>query len=154
MGTKLEIQGVGHVVLKVTDLERALVFYRDALGLTEVARGNFGDGTMVFLSTGLHHHDVGLVEVGADARRPAGSDVGLYHVAFKIGDDLDVLRAAKAHLDACGIPIQWIGDHGVSQSIYVADPDGNNVELYVDADPAIWHANPAVVATAVELHLE
>jgi catechol 2,3-dioxygenase len=151
--TKVDIQGVGHVVLKVTDLERALGFYRDALGLTEVAREDFGDGTMVFLSTGRRHHDVGLVEVGADARRPAGTDVGLYHVAFKIGDDLDVLRAAKAHLEECGVAIQWIGDHGVSQSIYVADPDGNNVELYVDADPAIWRDNPAAVATAVDLHL-
>jgi catechol 2,3-dioxygenase len=151
--TKVEIQGVGHVVLKVTDLERALVFYRDALGLAEVARENFGDGTMVFLSTGHNHHEVGLVEVGADARRPEGTDVGLYHVAFKIGDDLDILRAAKTHLEGCGVPIQWIGDHGVSQSIYVADPDGNNVELYVDADPAIWHDNPAAVATAVDLQL-
>jgi catechol 2,3-dioxygenase len=151
--TKVEIQGVGHVVLKVTDLERALTFYRDALGLVEVAREDFGDGTMAFLSTGHNHHDVGLVEVGADARRPAGTDVGLYHVAFKIGDDLDVLRAAKQHLEECGVAIQWTGDHGVSKSIYVADPDGNNIELYVDADPAIWRDNPAAVATAVDLDL-
>ena len=73
--------------------------------------------------------------------------------ALKIGDDLDTLRAAKAQLEQCGVPIQWIGDHTVSQSIYVADPDGNNVELYVDADPAIWRDDPAAVATAVDLNL-
>ncbi len=149
----IEVQRVGHVVLKVTDIERALVFYLDALGLNEVARHDFGDGPMAFLSSGHTHHDVRLVEVGDGVRRPLGDDVGLYHVALKIGDDLDTLRAAQAHLHACGVAIQWIGDHGVSQSIYISDPDGNNVELYVDADPAIWQDDPAAVATATDLHL-
>ncbi len=74
-------------------------------------------------------------------------------MALKIGDDLDALRAAKAHLETCGVAIQWIADHTVSQSIYIADPDGNNVELFVDGDPATWQAEPAVVATAVGLDL-
>ncbi|MGZ4738864.1 MAG: VOC family protein [Ilumatobacteraceae bacterium] len=149
----IDVQGVGHVVLKVTDLERALVFYCATLGLSEVARGDFGDGPMVFLSSGRHHHDIGLVEVGNGARRPDGSDVGLYHVALKIGDDLDTLRAAKATLEEHGVPIQWVGDHRVSQSLYVVDPDGNNIELYVDADPAIWRDDPTAVANAVGLEL-
>jgi catechol 2,3-dioxygenase len=149
----IAVEGVGHVVLKVGDLERSLGFYCGALGLTEVARTDFGRGPMVFLSAGRHHHDIGLLEVGADARRPGAGDIGLFHVALKIGDDLDVLRAARAHLDAAGVPIQWIGDHLVSQSIYVADPDGNTVELYVDADPAIWHDDPSLVATAIGLDL-
>ncbi len=150
----ITVERVGHVVLKVSDLTRALEFYRDTLGLAEVARGDFGDGTMVFLSTGSTHHDVGLVEVGDGARRPEGGDVGLYHVALRIGDDLDTLREARDHLQACGVPIQWIADHTVSQSIYVADPDGNNVELYVDADPAIWRDDPAAVAHATGLTLD
>lgn len=150
----ITIERVGHVVLKVSDLEQSLDFYRDVLGLSEVARGDFGDGTMVFLSTGRNHHDVGLVEVGNRARRPEGDDIGLYHVALRIGEDLDTLREARDHLEACGIPIQWIADHTVSQSIYVADPDGNNVELYVDADPAIWRDNPASVAHATGLTLD
>lgn len=149
----IEVMGVGHVVLKVTDLDRSLAFYCTALGLTEVARGDFGDGTMVFLSSGRNHHDVGLVEVASDARRPDGSDIGLYHVALKIGNDLDALRAAKAHLEASGVTIQWVGDHRVSQSLYVADPDGNNIELFVDADPAIWRDDPTSVAHAVSLDL-
>ena len=150
----IRVDRVGHVVLKVSNLARALEFYRDVLGLTEVARGDFGDGTMVFLSTGLNHHDIGLVEVGDDARRPDGGDIGLYHVALRIGDDLDTLREARDQLQADGVPIQWIADHSVSQSIYVADPDGNNVELYVDADPAIWRDDPTAVAHAVGLSLD
>jgi catechol 2,3-dioxygenase len=149
----ITVEGVGHVVLKVSDLERALEFYVGSLGLNEVARADFGNGAMVFLSTGHNHHDIGLLEVGAEARRPEGSDIGLFHVALKIGDDLDALRAAKAHLEARGVKIRWVADHTVSQSLYLADPDGNNIELFVDADPAIWRAQPAVVATAVELEL-
>jgi catechol 2,3-dioxygenase len=149
----IEIRGVGHVVLKVTDLDVALGFYCSTLGLTEVARQDFGDGPMAFVSTGRQHHDSGVVEVGNGARRPDGTDIGLYHVALKIGDDLDTLRAAKDHLERCGVTVQWIGEHRVSQSIYVADPDGNNIELYVDADPAIWQTDPTAVATAVDLDL-
>lgn len=149
----IAVEGVGHVVLKVADLERATEFYVGVLGLTEVARTDLGNGTMAFLSTGQHHHDIGLLEVGPDARRPSGDDIGLFHVALKIGDDLDALRAARDHLAASGVRIHWIAEHRVSQSIYIADPDGNNVELYVDADPAIWRDDPALVATAVGLDL-
>lgn len=108
---------------------------------------------MVFLSTGRNHHDIGLVEVGHTAHRPAANDIGLYHVALKIGDSLDELRAARAHLTEVGVAIQWVADHGVSKSIYVADPDGNNVELYVDASPDIWRRDPGAVAHAVDLEL-
>jgi catechol 2,3-dioxygenase len=149
----IAVEGVGHVVLKVRDLDEALGFYRDVLGLAEVARTDLGRGTMAFLSTGEHHHDIALLEVGPDARRPEPGDVGLFHVALKIGEDLDTLRAAREHLTACGVRIGWIAEHRVSQSIYVADPDGNTIELYVDADPAIWRADPAVVATAMALDL-
>jgi len=149
----IDIKGVGHVVLKVSNLPEALQFYCDVLGLREVARADFGDGTMAFLSTGRNHHDVGLVEVGAAARRPEPTDIGLYHVALKVGDGLDELRAVKEHLLAKGVTIQWIADHGVSQSIYVADPDGNNVELFVDASSDVWRRDPASVAQAVGLEL-
>ena len=76
-------------------------------------------------------------------RRPEGGDIGLFHVALKIGDDLDTLRAAKAHLEACGVDIAMVADHRVSQSIYLSDPDGNQVELFVDDDPAIWREDPS-----------
>ncbi len=151
MATGITVQGVGHVVLKVSDVERSLGFYRDALGLAEVARMPLGDRAMVFLSTGSNHHDIALLEVGPDARRPEGSDIGLFHVALKIGDDLATLRDAKEHLEACGIDIAMLADHTVSQSIYLHDPDGNQVELFVDGDPTIWHADPSLVATIAPL---
>jgi catechol 2,3-dioxygenase len=145
------VQRVGHVVLKVRSLERAVRFYRDVLGLREVARLK---GRMVFFSaTGDNHHDVALLEVGESAPGPPREGVGLYHVALKIGDSLDQLRAAKAHLDAHGVKIAGISDHRVSQSIYLNDPDGNGLELFVDADPAVWRTDPSTVATVGPLSL-
>ena len=146
----MKIEGVGHVVLKVRDLERAARFYQDVLGLKEVAR--FSD-RMVFFSAGTNHHDIAVLKVGPDAPGPSREAVGLYHVAFKIGGSLDELRAARAHLEAHGVPILGISDHEVSQSIYLQDPDGNGLELFVDADPAVWRKNPSAVATVKPLSL-
>src|SRR5437667_309607 len=131
----IRVRNVGHVVLKVRDIERSARFYRDVLGLKEVARGNFGR-PMAFFSTGENHHDVAVLEVGADAPLSQPGEVGLYHVALRIGTTLDELRAAKAHLEAHGYTGLRLSDHRVSQSIYLDDPDGNGVELFVDADPA------------------
>jgi catechol-2,3-dioxygenase len=142
----IKVRNVGHVVLKVRDAERAARFYRDVLGLKEVARGNFGR-PMVFFSTGENHHDVAVLEVGAEAPLPQAGDVGLYHVALR------ELRAAKAHLEAHGYTKLRLTDHRVSQSIYLNDPDGNGVELYVDADPAIWREDPSRVASVGPLAL-
>jgi catechol 2,3-dioxygenase len=146
----MKIQGVGHVVLKVRDLERAVRFYSGVLGLKEV--GRLGD-RMVFFSAGANHHDLAVLAVGPDAPAPPRDAVGLYHVAFKIGDSLEELREAKALLDGHGVPIRGLSDHRVSQSIYAEDPDGNMVELFVDADPAIWAGDPASVATIRPLAL-
>jgi catechol 2,3-dioxygenase len=153
----ISVKGVGHVVLKVRDLERSVAFYRDVLGLTEVARfaprATRGAGMAFFSATGANHHDVALLEVGRDAPAPPSHAVGLYHVALKIGDSLDALRDAKAHLDAHGVPIHGVSDHRVSQSIYLSDPDGNPLEIFVDADPRIWQDDPASVASVQPLAL-
>lgn len=147
----INVRGVGHVVLKVRDLDRSAKFYREVLGLKEVARFQ---GRMVFFSaTGQNHHDLALLAVGPGAPGPQQEGVGLYHVALKIGDRLEDLRAAKAHLEAHGITKIRVTDHRVSQSIYLNDPDGNGLELFVDADPAIWRENPAAVATVEPLEL-
>jgi catechol-2,3-dioxygenase len=74
-------------------------------------------------------------------------------VAFKIGDHLDDLRAARAHLEAHGVRLLGAADHRVSQSLYVADPDGHVIELFVDGDPAVWRAQPSIVATVEPLDL-
>ena len=140
----IHIHRVGHVVLNVRDLERSVAFYRDILGLREVGRYR---GCMAFFSaTGENHHDLAVLEIGPDAHQPDDQTVGLCHVALKIGDRLDELRAAKTHLEAHGVAIRRIESHRVSQSIYFADPDGNEIELYVDDDPRIWKEDPSAVA--------
>ena len=148
----IQVRNVGHVVLKVRDIERSARFYRDVLGLKEVARGHFGR-PMAFFSTGDNHHDVAVAEVGPDAAPVADDAVGLAHVALRIAGGLPELRAALAHLEANGITQVRLRDHTVSQSIYLADPDGNTIELYVDADPEIWRKDPSTVATSVALKL-
>lgn len=144
------ISRVGHVVLRVRDVQDSLAFYRDALGLREVGRGEFGEGLMVFLSTGDNHHDLALVQ--GDAGAPRGS-IGLHHFAFKIGDTLDELVAAKANLDAGGVVVHATFDFRVSKALIVSDPDGNAVELYVDMLPEEWRVDPSVVASAAPLDL-
>lgn len=134
---------LGHAVLKVRSLDVSVPFYRDVLGLTEVARHG---GRMVFFSCGDNHHDLALLEIGADAPLPDDRRVGLYHLAFKVGDSLDDLRACRDHLAAHGVELDGQSDHRVSQSLYCHDPDGIMIELYVDADPALWRDDPGAVA--------
>ena len=144
------ISKVGHIVLRVRDLERSLSFYRGVLGLKDVARRDFGEGLMVFLSSGNSHHDIALVEAPA-AGSPHGD--GLHHFALKVGNSLQELANAKRVLDADGIAVHMALDHRVSQGLYVSDPDGNLIELYVDADDQLWHDDPSLVANSDPLTL-
>ena len=146
----MQIKALGHVVLKVRNLERSLAFYRDILGMKEVARLR---NTMVFFSFGSNHHDLALLQIGELASSPAADSIGLYHVAFKVGDTLDDLRELKKHLEQHKVPILGASDHSVSQSFYIQDPDGIEIELYVDADPSIWRDNPAALTTLKPLKL-
>ena len=146
----MQIQSLGHAVLKVKNLEQSVRFYRDQLGMKEVARIQ---NMMVFFSLGANHHDLGLLQVGESAQIPVQRSIGLYHLAFKVGDSLDELRACKRHLEKNDIPILGSSDHHVSQSLYIQDPDGIEIELYVDADPAIWRDNPTALATVKPLRL-
>jgi catechol 2,3-dioxygenase-like lactoylglutathione lyase family enzyme len=120
----------GHVVLRVRDLERSARFYREVIGLREVARGDFGGLMAFFSATGANHHDLAVFEVGADAAAAPRRGVGLEHVALKIGSSLEELRRARAHLEAHGVADLRVADHRVSQSIDLRDPDGNGLELY------------------------
>ncbi|MEW5966872.1 MAG: VOC family protein [Pseudomonadota bacterium] len=139
----MHVSKLGHAVLKVRSLETSVPFYRDVLGLAEVARHG---GRMVFFSCGENHHDLALLEIGEQAPLPVDRQVGLYHLAFKVGDSLDDLRACREHLLAHGVDIDGQSDHRVSQSVYCHDPDGIMIELYVDADPALWRDDPSAVA--------
>lgn len=146
----MQIKELGHVVLKVRNLGISVPFYRDVLGLQEVAR--YGE-QMVFFSQGARHHDLALLELGSDAPAAPRSSPGLYHIAFKIGESTEELRACKKHLQRHGVRIIGMTDHKVSQSIYIMDPDGIEIELYVDADPRIWAHDPGAVATVEPLDL-
>src|SRR3954453_6843825 len=107
----IAVSGVGHLVIRVSDLGRSLPFYEGVLGLREVARRDFGEGPMVFLSTGNSHHDLALVEVGGPVERGAA----LHHFALRIGDSLDDLSAARGALDDAGVTVHMALDHRVSQ---------------------------------------
>lgn len=146
----MQIRAIGHIVLKVRNLERSVAFYRDILGLREVGRYR---NAMAFFTFGDNHHDVALLQIGEHTPDAPLNSPGLYHVAFKIGDNLDDLRACKAHLENCGIALIGMSDHGVSQSLYLADPDGIEIELFVDADPALWRDNPMTLMTTKPLQL-
>ena len=141
---------LGHAVLKVRSLATSVPFYRDVLGLKEVARHG---GRMAFFSCGENHHDLALLEIGELAPPPVDRQVGLYHLAFKVGDSLDELRACRDHLAAHGVELDGQSDHRVSQSLYCHDPDGIMIELYVDADPALWRDDPGAVAYVGALKL-
>ncbi len=126
---------IGHVHLKVADLERALGFYRDVLGLEVTLR--VGDGA-AFLSAGGYHHHIGLNtwESAGGSPPPAGS-TGLYHVAL-VYPTRAALADALRRLMAAGIPLEGASDHGVSEALYLRDPDDNGVELYWDRPREAW----------------
>lgn len=125
---------VGHVVLKVRELERSLEFYRDVLGFTVSSEMS---NVMIFLTaTGESHHDLGLLRVGDSAPSPLPNAVGLYHVAIQLAD-WDAVKHARDVLNERGL-LRGTADHGVSRSLYTADPDGNEIELFCDAPREEW----------------
>src|SRR5882724_5897889 len=127
---------VGHIHLKVANLERALVFYSGILGFEVTQR--MGDGA-VFLSAGGYHHHVALnTWESLGGSPPAPGTTGLYHSAF-VYPTRAALAGALYRVLQAHIPLDGAADHGVSQSIYLRDPDGNGVELYWDKPKDEWH---------------
>jgi catechol 2,3-dioxygenase len=126
---------VGHVHLKVSQLDRSIAFYRDVLGFDVMQR--FGDQAAFLGSNGYHHH-VGLNTWHSKGSGPAPSrHTGLYHAAFLYPDRLSLARVIKRVLDA-GIALDGAADHGVSEAVYLRDPDGNGIELYRDRAQEDW----------------
>jgi catechol 2,3-dioxygenase len=146
----MQVQQLGHAVLKVRNIEVAEGFYNGVLGLPVAARLQ-EPFTMTFFTLG-NHHDFAILAVGPDGPDASENGPGLFHVAFKVGDSLEQLRLVKAELEATGVPIEMVADHTVTQSIYVRDPDGNGVELYVDASD-VWKTEPQAVATMAPLNI-
>ena len=130
---------IGHVHLKVADLDRALAFYCGVLGFDLMQRLG---GAAAFVSAGGYHHHIGLnTWESLGGSPPAPGTTGLYHVAIRypdrrsLGDALQRLRRA-------GIPLDGASDHGVSEALYLRDPDGNGVELYRDLPKSEWPRSP------------
>jgi catechol 2,3-dioxygenase len=130
---------IGHVHLKVADLDRALAFWHGVLGFDVTYR--IGDEA-AFLSAGGYHHHIALNtwESRGGPAPPAGT-TGLYHVAIRYPDRSTLAGAVRTVLDA-GIPLDGASDHGVSEAIYLRDPDGNGVELYRDRAREEWPRPP------------
>jgi catechol 2,3-dioxygenase len=146
----MKIRALGHVVIRVTDRDRAERFYGGVLGLPLCARLDEDGFKMAFFTLG-NHHDFAVMEVSGEGSSRSDTAVGLHHVAFNIGTTLEELREAKAKLDAAGIATQPI-DHEVTKSLYFHDPDGNGVEVYVDTSD-VWRKEPQRVAQLKALEI-
>ncbi len=131
---------LGHVVFYVRNLARAQRFYQNIVGLQKV--GKLFNGKAVLLSGGRTHHELLLIEVGEapgpEHEPPQGRRIGLYHVGWKVGDSLEQLRRVKQRIEREGAQIGGMADHGITYSLYLHDPDGNEVELYVDKPEFDW----------------
>jgi catechol 2,3-dioxygenase len=137
---------VGHVHLRVADLDRAIAFYRDILGFPLNLR--YGEEA-AFLGAGGYHHHIGLnVWDSKGASPPPPGHTGLYHAAFLYPDRAALVTVLK-RVKAAGIPFDGAAHHGVSTAVYLRDPDGNGVELYFDLPDALWPRNKDGAITMV-----
>ncbi|MEM0949757.1 MAG: VOC family protein [Pseudomonadota bacterium] len=126
---------VGHIHLRVANIDRAVAFYRDVMGF-EVQQ--LYGGRAAFLSAGGYHHHIGLnTWESADGAPPPAGHTGLYHVAFLYPDRSALARALRSVVDA-GVTLDGAADHGVSEALYFRDPDGNGVEIYRDRPENEW----------------
>lgn len=142
---------VGHVHLRVSDLGRAIAFYRDVLGFE--LQQNYG-GAAAFLSAGGYHHHVGLnVWESRGGTAPPRGHTGLYHVAFLYPDRAS-LGAAIARVLEAGVHLDGAADHGVSEAVYLHDPDGNGIELYRDRPQIEWPRDPTGTIAMVNAPLD
>ena len=145
----MKAEYLGHIVFYVKDLEVSLRFYEKILGWDRIISDTlpFNVGA---LSSGRTHHELLLIEVGDAPKSPIGRRLGFYHAAFKIGNSIEELKSAYKDLMKYGMDIVGTSDHTVSKSIYLLDPDGNEIELYIDDSKYDWKSNPALVLSPIK----
>ncbi len=149
----MSVKELGHIVLYVSDIDKSVAFYRDVIGFNMVLGGESGMPVAMF-SSGRTHHELLLIQVGRDAKPiPSGRRVGMYHFGLKVGDTDDELRAVLAHIRAAGVQLAGASDHTVTHSLYLFDPDGNELELYVDVPGVDWNDLASLGAPTKALHL-
>jgi len=141
----MQIKELGHVVLYVTNLKKMADFYRDTLGFREIARQ---DGFAAF-SSGRTHHEMLLIEVGGKPNTPGTIKPGLYHIGFKVADTHQELKKVYKELKENKVNIIGSSDHTVTESIYITDPDGNELELYADVSKE-WQENPELILSPIQ----
>ena len=151
----MTVHELGHIVLYVRNLDRSAAFYRETLGWRQILGRPIEDtpAPVAAFSApgGRTHHELLLIEVGQDAAsQPQGRHVGLYHFGLKVGDSDDELRAVLAQLQAAGTTIVGSSDHTVTHSLYIEDPDGNEIELYIDVPGVDWQNDPGLVGAAIK----
>lgn len=139
----MKIFELGHIVFYVSDLTRSADFYKTILGFEEIHR----DLHTALFSSGRTHHELLLIEVGGVAPEKEYPKPGLYHVGLKIGNTDQELRDAITELTACGVTIVGSADHHVTHSIYILDPDNNELELYIDVDES-WRDDTSKILNA------
>jgi len=146
----MEIKELGHLVLYVKDVQRSAAFYGEVLGWEAAFPVTLGVPAAAF-SSGRTHHELLLLEVGEDAApQPRGRHLGLYHFGLKVGDSDDELRAVVTRLQEHGVTIVGSSDHTVTHSLYILDPDGNEIELYIDVPGVDWKDNPSLIMAPVK----
>ena len=145
----MKAEYLGHIVFYVKDLESSLRFYEKILGWVRIASDTlpFNAGA---LTSGRTHHELLLIEVGDAPKRPIGKRIGFYHAAFKIGDTITELKSAYKDLMKYGVDILGTSDHTISKSIYLLDPDGNEIELYIDDPQHDWKSDPTLVLSPIK----
>lgn len=136
----MHIKELGHIVLYVSNIEIVGNFYRDILGFHEIHRG---EGIALF-SGGRTHHEMLLIETQGTPKPQESRPLGLYHIGFKIGDSPEDAKKVYQELKDKNVTIVGTGDHTVTHSIYILDPDGNELELYADVSNE-WKTNPAAI---------
>lgn len=150
----MQIRELGHVVLYVRNLERSARFYRDILGFRAIDTPAHMRGSVMAFSSGRTHHELLLIAVGEDAPHPgSGRRAGLYHIGLKVGDrDEDLVESLNA-LASAGVPVAGAADHTVTHSLYLNDPDGNEIELYIDVPGTDWSDAEQVMAPTRPLRI-
>ena len=132
----MQVQGLGHVVLKVRNLQRSEDFYSGTMGMRVISRLSDPRMTFFTLEATENHHDFALIELGPGAPAPAGDAPGLAHIAFKVGSSPEEFCQARRLLERSRTPVLYEAQRGFSRSVHVLDPDGNEIELYVDIPDA------------------
>lgn len=146
--SSMKIHELGHVVLFVSNLERSRRFYKETLGFHEIPSDMPG---AALFSSGRTHHELLLLEIDTVPDKDNDDPLvrlrrkpGLYHIGFKIGTTDDELMAAYAELESAGVKVIGTADHHVTHSLYILDPDNNELELYVDVNDT-WKTDPSLI---------